>query len=76
MPERWLRIDKMQIHRPDRVNNPDLVRSYLKLSEPSVKLTGVICATRLCQSLSLVPSNVLRKEILKGRVAITFATVA
>ena len=58
------------------VNNPDLVKFHLKESDPSTRLKGAICATRLDQSLSLGSNNVLQKEILRGWEAIILATVA
>ena len=50
------------------VNNPDLVRFQLKVSDPATRLKCEICATRVSHSLSLLSTKTRLKEIFSGHM--------
>ena len=58
------------------VYNPDLIKFHLKVYVLSTRLTWAIWATRSCHSTSLLSTTALLKEIFRGCVAITLATIA
>ena len=58
------------------LNNPDLVRFQLKVSDPATRLKCEICATRVSHSLNLLSTKARLKEIFSSCVDITSATDA